>query len=454
MAKIKKGKFSFPRSQLADVPPEDIGQPQFSVASEGVSTSDILIRWPSDDLAVSYAYTYGTGEGGEIDSGSVNEPEVTLVGLDHGLNFYFCVHGVNPAGVSPNYDPPESSGSCNGFTVPSPDLTATKLVMVTSPGGAIDGEPFTTQPSVRLQDADSVNVAESGVSVTVSKGSGTGTIGGTLTAVTNANGVATFTNVEFVGTGAHTCAFAASGLTGVTSASFDVAATSSSNDLIEDKPAAFSKLLEYGFPVVFPTVPTDNYHEGWGWNGADSRFYRVESDGPDSPPYAAEWKYNNGGLSGMGVGKMYHYLGTPGASNTRRIYVAGNVWHDADFEFNPVANKFLQLYPSSGPPLYLETRMNAWWQVFDSQRDILIGGTSTPIVKNVWQRWQWLVDPDTGEMKFWLNGTLIWSVNNFVWNGGFDYLQIDSTWGGTSSPRTRDSYKRMDHIYIATAPNL
>ena len=108
-------------------------------------------------------------------------------------------------------------------------MPATKLGMVQQPAAqATSGVRFVMQPSVQLLDAGDVPFPDEGVTITASKGSGSGTIGGTLTALTDANGLATFANLQFTGSGAHTAAFASSGLTGVTSGTVTVLATSAS----------------------------------------------------------------------------------------------------------------------------------------------------------------------------------------------------------------------------------
>ena len=112
-----------------------------------------------------------------------------------------------------------NSGS---FTVAAVGGTATKVVMVTQPAGARDSTAFDTQPVVRLQDANSANVTQAGVSVTVAKASGSGTLSGTLTVATDANGIATFVGLSIAGSGSHTLSFNSANLTGVTSASFTV----------------------------------------------------------------------------------------------------------------------------------------------------------------------------------------------------------------------------------------
>ncbi|MBI3790327.1 MAG: Ig-like domain-containing protein, partial [Gemmatimonadetes bacterium] len=97
---------------------------------------------------------------------------------------------------------------------------AAKLAVVTQPAGAASGIAFTTQPAVQVLDANNNLVATSTAAITVSIASGGGTLGGTAT-VNAVNGTASFSGLSISGTaGARTLGFAASGLTGTTSASF------------------------------------------------------------------------------------------------------------------------------------------------------------------------------------------------------------------------------------------
>ncbi|HMU61680.1 MAG TPA: hypothetical protein PKA66_07850, partial [Gemmatimonadales bacterium] len=104
------------------------------------------------------------------------------------------------------------------FTATGVAGAPTQLQMATQPSSsAQSGVVLAVQPAVRLADAFGNAVATSGVTVTASLASGSGTVGGTLTAVT-AGGVATFTNLAITGpTGAYTLQFAATGLASVTS---------------------------------------------------------------------------------------------------------------------------------------------------------------------------------------------------------------------------------------------
>jgi adhesin/invasin len=111
---------------------------------------------------------------------------------------------------------------------------ATQVVMVTQPANWTSGTTSgSTQPAVRLQDTFSNNVLQSGVTVTASKASGTGTLSGTLSVLTNASGIATFTNLSVTGNltgyGSHSFTFASGGVTSATSSTINVAVSHSYN---------------------------------------------------------------------------------------------------------------------------------------------------------------------------------------------------------------------------------
>ncbi|HTI03668.1 MAG TPA: Ig-like domain-containing protein, partial [Gemmatimonadales bacterium] len=111
---------------------------------------------------------------------------------------------------------------------------ASQVVMVTQPASWTSGTTLgSTQPAVRLQDAFNNNVLQSGVTVTASKASGTGTLSGTLSVLTNASGIATFTNLSVTGNltgyGSHSFTFASGGVTSATSSTINVAVSHSYN---------------------------------------------------------------------------------------------------------------------------------------------------------------------------------------------------------------------------------
>ncbi|MEI6084335.1 MAG: MBG domain-containing protein [Verrucomicrobiota bacterium] len=102
---------------------------------------------------------------------------------------------------------------------------ATKLAIQTQPSStAIAGQTFAQQPVIQIQDSKgNVRTADNSTVVTAARGTGTGTLQGTLTA-TAVNGVATFSNLNHTKAETITVAFSASGLTGATSGNVAISA--------------------------------------------------------------------------------------------------------------------------------------------------------------------------------------------------------------------------------------
>ena len=97
--------------------------------------------------------------------------------------------------------------------------SASRLSIVTEPSpSAKSGVPFERQPVVRIVDAIGNPVATANLTVTAALASGTGTLQGTLSVVTDGSGIARFPNLAIAGTGTHTIIFAASELASVVSA--------------------------------------------------------------------------------------------------------------------------------------------------------------------------------------------------------------------------------------------
>jgi adhesin/invasin len=118
------------------------------------------------------------------------------------------------------------TGSPLTFSATTTPAAASRLAITTQPSAAAQsGIALPQQPVVQLRDAFGNAVAQSGTAVTAALASGTGTLGGTATVNTDAAGVATFTNLSISGpVGAYTLGFSASGLTGATSGTINLAA--------------------------------------------------------------------------------------------------------------------------------------------------------------------------------------------------------------------------------------
>lgn len=118
--------------------------------------------------------------------------------------------------------------------------TPAQLGITTQPSAsAASGVAFAQQPVIQLEDADQHAVDQAGVVVTAAIATGDGTLGGTLTATTNAQGVATFFDLSITGApGARTLNFLTSGLAGVTSGTITISAGTATQLAITTAPPA------------------------------------------------------------------------------------------------------------------------------------------------------------------------------------------------------------------------
>jgi hypothetical protein len=118
--------------------------------------------------------------------------------------------------------------------------SASQLAFVTAlPATATNGSLLSPQPVVELRDASGNPVLTAGVSVTASLASGPGSLLGTLTATTGANGRATFSNLELRGLpGSYVVRFTSGALPPLDSEAIALAVGPASQLLFEQAPPA------------------------------------------------------------------------------------------------------------------------------------------------------------------------------------------------------------------------
>ncbi len=133
-----------------------------------------------------------------------------------------CTETVDQRGLP---RPSPSGGSCDiGAVEVQGAVTATKLAFVQQPSNALAGAAIVPAVTVQLQDGGGNAVPQAGVSVAVSLASGTGTLSGMTTQLTDAAGLATFAGLSVNLVGTKTLSAASSGLSGATSTSFVISA--------------------------------------------------------------------------------------------------------------------------------------------------------------------------------------------------------------------------------------
>lgn len=122
-----------------------------------------------------------------------------------------------------SFDVPSLTGATSSTITLTPGA-ATRLTITTQPSAAAtSGVAFAQQPAIQLRDAAGNAVSQLGTVVTAAIATGGGRLGGTLTASSNASGVATFFNLSITGPpGSRTLNFSATGLAGATSTTITI----------------------------------------------------------------------------------------------------------------------------------------------------------------------------------------------------------------------------------------
>ena len=123
------------------------------------------------------------------------------------------------------------SALSNFFTITRGNPT--HLVFIQQPTNAISGTTINPSVTVQVRDAFENNVDSSGLSVILALSSGTGTISGTTTRLTNTTGIATFDNLSVNLAGSKQFTTSSSGLTSATSSSFTISPGPLQNFLVE-----------------------------------------------------------------------------------------------------------------------------------------------------------------------------------------------------------------------------
>lgn len=138
--------------------------------------------------------------------------------------------------LGPNAVTAKAGQSSVTFHATATGTPPTKLGLITQPVSGQSGVAFSTQPVVEVQSGGGTPVPQPGVTVTASiaTGSSFASLGGGTTAVTAANGRATFNGLKLTGpVGTYTLSFSAPGLTAVVGGAIDLTAASGRVPLID-----------------------------------------------------------------------------------------------------------------------------------------------------------------------------------------------------------------------------
>ncbi len=147
------------------------------------------------------------------------QPQSTFVNTERPLRFYaldlsaFGITSTNYSqAVALVYNPGgDSDPAFLAFNEPSLGIS-TKLAVTSQPTTSTCDGTMTSTFQVRLEDRFNLPVLQAGITITASMETGPGALLGTLTATTDANGIATFSNLSFEVGGNHKIRFSNSSL--------------------------------------------------------------------------------------------------------------------------------------------------------------------------------------------------------------------------------------------------
>lgn len=218
-----------------------------------------------------------------------------------------------------------------------------------------------------------------------------------------------------------------------------------------NRPASYTKLIsDYGFGEAVPGNDRDQSFGTGGWSMIGGAPISIVSDpsAPVSPPSTLQWRFDPG-PGGESVGNVYRALNL----NVNEIYVAFSVWHDPNFEWNEVSNKLL--YWEDGNTILQSRHNDSYLSLYIGAYDVVYDPNGYNPQKSdfngKWVNIEYIVKRgNPGLLKVWMNGKL---VSNYAVRvptiSSWSEVSINSTWGGGGT-RTRTSYRRIDHVLIAT----
>ncbi len=355
----------------------------------------------------------------------------------------------------------------------------TKLAILTQPSStAASGSPFAQQPVIQLQDASSNVVAQTGYTVTAALASGTGILGGTTSATTNTNGVATFSALSITGSGAHTLRFSTPSMTSVSSGTITVSSTPPPpSGTCSNEPAGYARIQDQPWNVA-PKSATGLRSMGWFNDDALDDFKLTIQSDPTAP------------FSSSSVIRGEFNAGDAGGSapfSVRRSFVSGELYpklylcmyvkHDANFD-NTNGNAGSKFFwpagdaPGSfGSDTYTShDGVNMDFALFQQNRvDRQLGQNVGPAGqarmvtrRGQWVRYEMLFVMNTangaanGQFHAWIDGVKTHQYTDVDFNisaaRAWQSLRWEPTYGGGTNPVPHDQYQYIDHLRISGSP--
>ena len=138
-----------------------------------------------------------------------------------------------------SFSAPSLTSIASGNVAISAGVATTILMLQQPPASVANGAALSPGPVVDLADVSGNDVDSAGIDIQVAIASGGGTLGGTTTVATGADGRATFGDLIITGpAGNHTLEFTHAGLSSVTSSAINLTAGAATQIAITRRPPA------------------------------------------------------------------------------------------------------------------------------------------------------------------------------------------------------------------------
>ena len=226
------------------------GNGQTGVAGESLANPlVVVVTDEKGDPVQGVSVHWDAGGSGSVSSGSVETGANGRASVQRVL-------GPQPGEQSTTASVAGLSGSPVTFLAIATDGESSSLAVTTQPSATAEsGVALGAQPVVQLRDPDGNDLAQSGVAVTASLATGSGTLGGTLTEATNGAGGATFTDLAITGpAGTYTIRFSAPDFVPAVSSAITVSTQSGNTILLITNPPTAALDREVFDPAVQPVV--------------------------------------------------------------------------------------------------------------------------------------------------------------------------------------------------------
>lgn len=223
-----------------------------------------------------------------------------------------------------------------------------------------------------------------------------------------------------------------------------------------NEPSGFNTVTDYGFGDVLPNPGPYVAVGSSGWqihnpqssNGFAERVSDASS--PRSASFVGQWNYPVGYSGGGEPANLWHDV-----NGGNEIYIAFYWKPSSPFQSHSSGiNKMCFQFFDAGGAIYM-----AWMNTnrirltteltSESYRNLEPNVTQTNVTGGNWYLIEWYMNRSTGNVKWWVNGTLNGNYTVSFPGPSFGEFQFAPTWGGVGGSKSTNDWYRYDDIHIS-----